>query len=306
VAVPALSALWLIGWIFFLLPEPLKRALAWLIAWALDSLGARRKVIEQNLEFAFPLIRSRPAELVRRRQEAYRHLARLVLEILMLFGPLPRFTASRVVIRGRENLTAALALGKGVLLLSSHVGNWEVMAATALPLNLDFVFVTKRLKPAWLHRAVERARLRSRVVCTYEPKTLKDVLRALKAGHAVGFVIDQFAGAPVGVRVPFFGVPVGTTTAIAALAKRTGAAVVPVVNYREPDGSFVVEIRPALPWRAEEVASRELAVNTAAYVAEIEGDIKAHPGQWLWTHRRFKGDLSPLKDGEWDAPRARH
>jgi len=76
-----------------------------------------------------------------------------------------------------------------------------------------------------------------------EGGTLKDVLRHLSKNGTVGFVMDQYSGPPVGVRVPVFGVPVGTPAVIATLAKRTGAVVLPAVNYRLPDGRFVTEIR---------------------------------------------------------------
>src|SRR6185312_635098 len=117
--------------------------------------------------------------------------------------------------------------------VSSHVGNWEIMSGSgALLGGIDLMIVTKRLKPAWIHRAIERGRIRSGVKGTYEPRPMKDVLRHLSKNGTVGFVMDQYPGPPVGVRVPVFGVPTGTPAAIAALARRTGAPVVPVVNYR--------------------------------------------------------------------------
>jgi KDO2-lipid IV(A) lauroyltransferase len=177
-------------------------------------------------------------------------------------------------------------------------------AGGGVQLGMDLMLVTKHLKPEWLHRAIERCRSRCHVKATYEPRTLRDVLAHLKKGGTVGFVLDQYAGPPVGVRVPVFGVPVGTTTAVAMLAKRTGAPVLPVVNYREPDGRYRIEIRPPLSW--EEVdAETEIAFNTARYAALLEKDIYAHPDQWLWIHRRFKGDLTPVRDGEWAEGRAR-
>jgi KDO2-lipid IV(A) lauroyltransferase len=182
------------------------------------------------------------------------------------------------------------------------------MAASGIQIpGLRILLVTKHLKPEWLHRAIERARARCQVSATYEPKTLRDVLRHLKAGQVVGFVLDQYAGAPVGMRVPVFGIPVGTTTAVAMLAKRTGAPVLPIVNYRLPGGDYRVDIRPPLAWELSptEDADEEIGINTAHYAAVLEKDIYAHPEQWLWSHRRFKGDLSPLRPNEWYEGRPR-
>jgi Kdo2-lipid IVA lauroyltransferase/acyltransferase len=98
---------------------------------------------------------------------------------------------------------------------------------------------------------------------------------------------------------------VGTNVAIAVLAKRTGAQVIPFKNYRREDGRVVVEAGAAVPWQTHENPDVELALNTAAYTAIVEEQIREHPAQWLWSHRRFKGDLTPLREGEWEEGRRR-
>lgn len=298
--------LWIAGFLYGLGPAHLRRGMARALAGLLRRLRLRSGVVKENLSLAFP------ADLERQRslcEEAYTHLATLSLEILLFFGPrgwMKRFVLRNGRLLGVEHWRAAHEKGKGVLFLSSHVGNWEIMAATgALRGGMDLMIVTKHLKPEWLHRLIERGRRECGVSGTYEPRTLKDVLGHLKRGGTVGFVLDQYTGPPVGMRVPVFGVPVGTSSAIATLARRTGATVLPVVNYRSPDGAHVTDIRPPLDWIRNEDASRELGINTAKYAAETERDIYAHPGQWLWIHRRFKGDLGPLRPDEWAEGRAR-
>jgi len=215
----------------------------------------------------------------------------------MLLGEMPRIAKEKVDFRGFENWKRAQEQGRGVLFLSSHVGNWEIMAAAGAAQGMELLIVTKHLKPEWLHRAIEAGRRRAGVEATYEPRTLKDVLRWLQQGKTVGIVADQYAGPPVGIRVPVFGVPTGTHSAPAMIAKRTGAAVLPVVNYRTPEGGWVVEVRPALLLEPE--GPEDLAKQTAAFSRELEKDIRKFPEQWLWIHKRFKGDLSPLREGEW-------
>lgn len=307
VGILILPLLRLLAWGYFLMPAPAKRAVTAAVAALLRAARLREGVVRQNLEIAFPSSEAGSAE---RRpivfRQAYEHLAALSLEILMLLGPMRRFVLARSELRGGEHWKKASEGGRGVIFLSGHLGNWEVMAATgALHGGMDLLIVTKHLKPEWLHRAIEAGRARCGVKATYEPRTLKDVLAHLKRGGTVGFVLDQYAGAPVGVRVPLFGLPVGTPTVVALLAKRTGAPVLPVVNSRRPDGRFVVEVREPLRWIDDPDPAVELAANTAHYAATLQGDILAHPGQWLWIHRRFKGDLSPLREGEWSEGRAR-
>ena len=300
----ALLPLRAVAWAYYLSPRALRRAWSGALGALLRALGIRGEVIARNLEIAFP--GESAAQRGRRVSQAYAHLGALFLEIAMLLGPLKRFVQNECDLIGVENWREAKAHGKGVIFLSSHVGCWEIMAASgALLGQMDLMLVTKHLKPEWFHLAIERARAACGVRATYEPKTLKDVLRALGKGETVGFVLDQYAGPPVGVRVPVFGVPVGTMTAVATLARRTGAKVVPVVNYRDPGGRHRTEIRPALDFLAHDNPDYEIAENTARYARELEGDILAHPEQWLWIHRRFKGDLSPLRPDEWMGGRAR-
>lgn len=279
------------------------------LGFVLMALRVRDQVIRENLQFAYPGDSAEEARIREHlRRAAYEHLGQLVFEILMLMGPLPRYVRQRSELRGAENWRAAQAAGKGVLFLSSHVGNWEIMAATGAQFSrMDLMIVTKRLKPRWLHRAIELGRLRCGFKGTYEPRTLRDVLAHLKRKGTVGFVLDQYVGPPVGVRVPVFGVPVGTSAAVATLARRTGAVVLPVLNYRTSDGRWIVQIQPAVQWITDAGGDpdRELAQNTAEYARILEQHIYSHPEQWLWTHRRFKGDLSPLQPEEWSRGRAR-
>jgi Kdo2-lipid IVA lauroyltransferase/acyltransferase len=293
------------GWALGVMPRRLRLALGSFLGLCLRASGARAKVIRQNLAYAYPDNEARQDELF---VEAYRHMGRLILEVLLLFGPMRRFARKDIEIEGVEHIVNGREAGRGVILLSSHVGNWEIMAASAVQVpGMHLMLVTKHLKPEWLHQAIERARARCGVCATYEPRTLRDVLRQLKEGQVVGFVLDQYAGPPVGLRVPVFGIPVGTTSAVAMLARRTGAAVLPVVNYRLPDGRYRAEIRAPLEWQTSEGddLTEELGLNTAYYAATLQRDIFQHPGQWLWTHRRFKGDLSPLRPKEWSEGRAR-
>jgi KDO2-lipid IV(A) lauroyltransferase len=301
----ALLILKLSAWVVYWVPPFVREGLIQALAKSLKAARFRRTVIDQNLELGFPGDQ-KAQERARLAIAAYDHLARLVFEILLLFGPMRKFVSANSRLVGLQNWKDASAHGRGVLFLSSHVGNWEVMAATgAIQGGMNLKLVTKHLKPEWFHRAIERGRALCGVSGTYEPRTLRDVLRHLKSGGTVGFVQDQYAGPPVGVRVPFFGVPVGTVSAVAIVAKRAGAVVLPVVNYRDSDGRFTIDIRKPLEWEAHDDADYEAARNTALYSEEIERHVRAYPEQWLWTHRRFKGDLSPLKKDEWVSGRSR-
>lgn len=294
------------AWFYWFLPRRLQRAFGAGLGVILRKLRLRERIVEQNLQLAYP---GDTPEGIRQRDKihraAYRHLGELSLEILLLLGPMRKFCKRYGELRGIHHWLEAKARGQGAIFLASHVGNWEIMAATGGLAGIDLLMVTKHLKPEWLHQAIERGRASCGVRATYEPRTLKDVLAHLKRNGTVGFVLDQYAGPPVSVRVPVFNQPVGTSSALAMLARRTGAAILPVVNYRDAKGRLIVEIQAALPWEEHPDPGTELGENTARYSAVLERHIYEHPEQWLWIHRRFKGDLSPLRADEWAEGRAR-
>lgn len=293
-----------IAWAVYLLPWRARTGLGNVLGWVLRGLKLRSRVVSENLEYAFPGQPERQAEVY---GQAYRHLGQLVLEVLLIFGPFSRFVRQHVEVVGADHWREASRSGRGTIFLSSHVGNWEIMAgSSALVRGMELMLVTKHLKPEWFHQAVERARLKYGVLGAYEPRTLKRVLGHLKAGGTVGIILDQYAGPPVGIRVPVFGVPVSTPSLVAMLARRTGAVVLPVVNYRLPGGKFRVEISRPLELQEAADPGEELGLNTLNYSKKVESEILAHSDQWLWIHRRFKGDLSPLREGEWRDGRTRH
>ena len=295
-----------LSWFYFILPRALKSFLEAGLAWALKVGGVRANVILENIQIAYPgndsSVRTYRSHLFRL---AYVHLGCLFLETLLLLGPIEKHVRKKGELRGKEHWEFAKTKGKGVIFLASHVGNWELMAATGAQAGIDIMLVTKHLKPEWLHQAIKRGRARCGVQATYEPKTFRDVIAHLRKNGTVGLVLDQYAGPPVGIRVPFFGVYVGTNTVLATLAKRTGASVLPVLNHRDISDRCLVEIQPPVAWKSDPCAVRELAENTASYTAILEGHIRRYPEQWLWTHKRFKGDLSVLREGEWSEARPR-
>ena len=294
-----------VAWLFYFAPEWLRRIMAGALGGLARRVGYRAAVVQQNLQYAYP--GDAPKQVQFREsllRDFYNHLGRLGCEIMMLFGPMRRYAQSQGEYIGADNWEWARNQGRGVILVAGHTGTWEVAAAMcAMEAEADVVLVSRRYKPEWLRRAVDEGRARCGVDTAYEPRTMPEIIARLKRNGVVAIVLDQYIAPPVGVRVPFFGVPVGTNVSIALLAKRTGAVVLPFKNYRRADGQVVVEAEPPVPWQSHENPEVELAINTAAYSAIVERQIREHPAQWLWSHRRFKGDLGPLREGEWEQGR---
>lgn len=259
------------------------------LALRLDS--RRRRVVEENVRRCLPELGPGPREALLRAN--FEHYGTLFLELLHVFSPFEghyRDYARRTArLEGLERWRRAHEKGKGVLFVSAHLANWELMASAGALAGIPLTIVTRRLKPEWVHRKMLAARLSTGFRCFCSPHPAREVLGALRRRESVGFVMDQWAPPPTGVRVPFFGVPVSTLAAVGTFAERTGAAIIPVSQRRGADGVVRVVIEPELDPGA---ARRDPAACTALLNAKTEEWIRAEPAQWLWAHRRFK-DADP-------------
>ncbi len=289
----ALIILKLFAFTLSLLPRRVFLAFGRGLGWLLRVTGFRARIARANMELAFPEWSAERREQLFR--DHYRELGVLFLELLRMFYRFDRFFERYADVEGRENMKAVLDKGKGAFAVTAHLGNWELLTLTArYTFGVEATMVTKQLKPAWLHRCVEVTRALLGVKMACEPRTMQGILRGLKKNDIIGWVMDQYAGAPVGVRVPFFGKPVGSHTALAALAARTGTPVIPAIAVRKPDGRYLVRFEPELKIPPRSTPEESLIAHTAVFVRHTESWVREFPAQWLWIHRRWKGDLSPL------------
>jgi len=241
-------------------------------------------VARENLARCFPeLSEERRRSLLR---ENYEHYGRMVLELAHMFAPLPghfrSYVQRNVAIEGYEHWEKAAARGKGVLFLGSHIANWEFAASIGAIKDMPVTIVTRRLKPAWLHDWMEKVRLSVGVRAAYQPRTIPAVMKALRANGGVVFVMDQYMPPPMGEPMRLFGVKVHTLAAVAPLARRTGAAILPVLPKREADGRVRIIIEPEIALTDDDKADNQRLAD------HVEVWMRAVPGQALWAHRRFK------------------
>jgi KDO2-lipid IV(A) lauroyltransferase len=244
-------------------------------------LPRRRRIAEVNLALCLPdLAPEARAELLR---ASFESLGIAFLEVaLAWWAPTARL---RPLVRteGLEHLEAALARGKGALLVSAHFTTIEI-GGRLLRLFHPFRPIYRPTKnPLW-----DRVMLRSRerhVERAIDRRDVRAILRALRANEPVWYAPDQDYGREHSVFVPFFGVPAATITATSRLARLSGAPVVPFFQYRLPDaGGYLLRIEPPLA----DFPSADLEADAARVNALIEARVRDHPEQYLWSHRRFK------------------
>jgi Kdo2-lipid IVA lauroyltransferase/acyltransferase len=245
------------------------------------ALPRRRAVTLENLRRAFGTERS-ASQLRRLGRRSFQHVGMNVVEACVFFFRPPSVLLSRVDLNGLEHLKGAS--DKGVLLLTAHYGNWELLAAAHTLSDFSLSVVVRPLDDPLLDRLVERFRRRSGVELISKRRGLGGILEALRRGRMVGVLLDQNAARAEGVFAPFFGIPASTSKSLALISLRTGAPVVPVFIRRARDGRHQVEVEPAIASPPD----RSIASYTALFNRSIEGAIRKAPEQWFWMHDRWK------------------
>jgi len=253
--------------------------------YALD--GAHRRIAHRNLETAFPARGVRERRAIAR--AAFGHFGRLLVELLRFSTLTPDQMLASVVVDGVERSRLAYAQGKGVLFVTGHFGYWELQAMVHA-LQVEPVSILARaLDNPYLNRLLEDIRQRTGNTVVYRRGTIRRVMRTLGEGRGVAVLIDQHIMSRDAIYVDFFDRPAATTSAVAALALRTGAPVVPVFALPLGRGRYRLiyehAIEPPAPDSPD--ALREF---TQRCTDVLEMYVRRHPELWLWMHRRWRDD----------------
>ncbi|TWO70472.1 lysophospholipid acyltransferase family protein [Caenimonas sedimenti] len=266
----------------------MKRLFQSLAAWPLPLLHAVGAVLGWLAFLASPTYRRRFLANAAQAGYAWREVRSAVAEAGKLLGEVPRLWfgyTPPVRWEGEERILAARALGRGVVCLTPHLGCFEV---TAQAFGARFGHITVLYRPArkaWLRELVDTARNRPNLSAA--PATLpgvRQMLKALRAGEAIGLLPDQVPPHGLGVWAPFFGSPAYTMTLAGRLAQQTGAPLLLFWGERLPRGQgYCIHVRD---WVGEQpvdpaAAARQLNENMEALVREC-------PGQYLWGYARYK------------------
>jgi KDO2-lipid IV(A) lauroyltransferase len=251
-------------------------------AHALDA--KHRQVALENLARAFPSrsLAEREALTV----QVFEHFGSLLLELLK-FGTLSHDEMRALCdVEGEDRLRQAYRQGRGVLIFTGHFGYWE-MHGLVQGLRVEPLSVLARpLDNPALHDDLERIRSRTGNRVIYRQGAVRKVLRELGQNHAVAMLIDQHLQTDV-VQTDFFGRPAATTSALAALALRTGAPIVPTFALPLPGGRYrlIYEHPVAPPETDGPDAIREF---TQRCTDVLEMYVRRYPELWLWMHRRWR------------------
>ena len=277
---------WALVKLLGILPRSWARGLgAGVGAAAFSLLGRLRKVGLRNLELAFPEKSS--AELERILRELFRNLGWLLAEFCQMPSYTPENTQAFLRYEGLEHYLAAKAKGKGVLIVTGHLGAWELSSYYHSLMGHPMSMVIRRLDNARVDRLVNHIRCLHGNRVLHKDDFARGLLGAMRQGETVGILMDTNMTPPQGVFVSFFGHQACTASGLARVALKTGAAVLPGFMLWE-EGGYVLHFGPEIDLIATGDDEKDAVENTARFTAVIEAYIRKYPSQWLWVHRRWK------------------
>jgi KDO2-lipid IV(A) lauroyltransferase len=273
-----------LGW----LPRGLARWVAGVLAWSVYVLHGRlRRVGMRNLELAFPELSVRERKAILR--GVYRSLGRQLVEFCRMTRYTRENTHGWIRYEGLDHYLAAKARDKGVLIVTGHLGAWELSSFYHSLMGYPMSMVARPLDNRRLDAFVTGIR------CMHGNRVLpkddfaRGLLTAMRKGETVGILMDTNMTPPQGVFVNFFGRQACTASGVARVALKTGAAVLPgFMVWEEAEGRYVLEFGPQLAFERSTDEEADIVAATQLCTSAIETWIRRYPDQWLWIHRRWK------------------
>lgn len=257
--------------VFKLLPRERNRAIKNITA-AMPSLqrGSGRLHVEET-----------PYNIARK---VFANLGISCIELIKLYYGKGDRIIDSVSISGIENYRKAQSLGKGVILISGHCGNWELMGMAVCRHLAKLSVVAKKQPNSLFNGIIEKLRNRYGSSVIYNRGAAKTIFLTLRKKEIVGIIIDQVVAPSEGELVEFLDRPAWMTTAPPAIAEKTGSPIVPFFIHRENGGHRVIISEPIYPEQFSNTTEITQKLN-----AEIEEYIRNHPDEWLWMYNRWKG-----------------
>jgi len=198
--------------------------------------------------------------------------------------------AKDVEIEGLENLRQALDRGKGMLGLTAHIGNFELMPMATAARGFNVSVIVKRIKNKTVNYVIGELRAHERLAFFSAKNAYRDCLKALRRNEVVGMIIDQNMTRDNGIFVDFFGKQASTSPGLAYMAAQSQAPVVPSFIYRQPNGRHTLKFFPLIE-PPEARTPEAIHAATQLYTTVIEDAVREAPEQWIWMHRRWKTQL---------------
>jgi Kdo2-lipid IVA lauroyltransferase/acyltransferase len=254
-------------------------------------LGGLRRVAMTNLHIAFPELGE--SEHKRLAKGAFKNLGR-VLGAMSHFPTATRESLAKTiefqidpdVYAEYESLKAE---GRGVIIVSPHLGNWEVLVYGWSALQEPISYLARPLDNPKIEALTVSLRTKFGNRPINKTNSVSPAMKILREGGILGILADVNAHPKEGVFVPFFGVPACTSSGVALLAMRTNAAIIPMCGAWDEEKQHYVGVHGRIIYASNTGdRHRDVVETTSQFTAEVEKLVRKYPDQWLWIHKRWK------------------
>lgn len=222
-------------------------------------------------------------------KQSFANLGKFAFDAINIGKYTPEDLANIVEVTGRHHLDAVLAKGAGVVAITGHIGNWELMGAYWAGMGYPLTALATRVRDSRLDDLLLRIRRSAGLKILERSKGLLSAFRCLRRGEMLGVLMDLDTSVE-SLTVDFLGHPAKTPVGPAKLASRTGAGVVPMALLMKSDGTYRLDVREPLRLNGDGALADDVARCSMA----VEEFIRLEPTQWAWMHRRWKSVFSGM------------
>lgn len=245
----------------------------------------RREIALSNLRMIFK--DKSENEIKEIAKESFANLGKTLIEFLRL----PKYDKNQLMdivkIDGEENLIQAISSGKGVLIITAHFGNWELIFHILTLFTDRLSAVAQRFKNQWFDKLVNSYRIIHGGEIIEKADSIKQVISHLRNGYCVVILGDQDAGNS-GIFIDFMGVSASVAKGPAIFAMKTGAIVLNIFDIRQSDGSHIIKVSNPMKFEGSGNLQEDIKRYTSEITKSLEYMICKYPSQWLWLHNRWK------------------
>ena len=254
------------------------------IAYLFDA--RHRRIAKRNLRFAYP---EWPLDKIKKLSiKTFQNMGITVLEICQMTCFSKEDILQKVRIKGKENLLNTIKSPKGLIMISAHIGNWEMGHLFVSRYIQKSLIVVVQNQPDIIERIIHKLRTSTGNTIISKKGAMIKLVRTLRKGKMIGLLIDQGTSRREGVDVTFFGHKTNATYAASLLAARYNCPVLPVYCIRESDAKLTVVVEPPLKLQKTDDVHSDLQTNTQIMTDSVEKIVSLYPEQWLWFHKRWK------------------
>ena len=249
---------------------------------------SRRTIALDNLQGALDrgaiTLSSSPRSVIR---QNFKNLGKLIMEVIKIHYGFGNSIFRTVELKGAENFWKAHDKRRGVIILTGHCGNWELLGVY-LSLNLTKLkVVARKQNNEYINLFIEKTREKYGNSVIYKEGALKKILTSLKKNETVGILMDQSVIRSEGFAIHFLGKNAYALKTPAIIARKTGTPIIPAF-IRRTDNGHVIEIGEEIPLVEAGDVDTAILHDTINFSRPIEEFIKTYPADWLWIHRRWK------------------